>query len=320
MTSPDLPPTVLGLAIALALAGCAAPPTATEAPPAPRGPSGTAAPAPARPLAADPQALADAMRDASVVLLGEVHDNAAQHALRAAALERLVAAGARPAIAFEQLDRERQADVDRARRERPRDADWLIARATGGRDGWHWPSYRPFVQLALEHGLPIVAANLSRADASRVVREGPAAAFDASTRAALGLDAPPAALLAAHEREVDAGHCGLMPAAMLAPMARAQLARDAALALAIAPHAARGVVLLTGNGHARADIGVPRWLPAPLRARTVSIGLLEGDGAARVPAGAFDRVVTTPAATRDDPCESLRARAAPRGGAPAQGR
>ena len=94
------------------------------------------------------------------VLLGEVHDNAAQHALRVAALRRLVEAGARPAIAFEQFDRQRQADIDRVRREQPGDADALIA-AAGARN-WEWKYYRPFVQLALEYDLPIVAANLSR--------------------------------------------------------------------------------------------------------------------------------------------------------------
>jgi uncharacterized iron-regulated protein len=284
-------------------------------PPSPAGaaPSGGAAPAAgtARTLAADPVALADAMRGHPVVLLGEVHDNAAQHALRADALGRLVALGGRPAIAFEQLDRERQADVDRARRERPRDAAWLIAQA--GAKGWDWALYEPFVRLALEHDLPIVAANLSRADASRVIREGFGAAFDAPARATLGLDAVPPELLAGHEREVDLGHCGAMPAAMLAPMARAQIARDAALAQAIAPHAGRGVVLLTGNGHARRDLGVPRWLPGPMRDRALSIGLLEAGTGDALPAGAFDVVVRTPATERGDPCEGLRGRTAPAG-------
>jgi uncharacterized iron-regulated protein len=322
--------TVTALAVLLA-GGCAlgsgTPGTAPGAAPtapygAPRSRPVTPLPraaVPATALPAEPQALADAMRGVPVVLLGEVHDNAAQHALRADALARLVAAGARPAIAFEQLDRERQTDVDRARRERPRDVDWLIAQAAG-RDGWDWALYRPFLRLALDNDLPIVAANLSRADASRVIREGYGAAFDAPARAALGLDAVPADLLAAHEREVDLGHCGLMPTAMLAPMARAQLARDAALARAIAPYAGGGgVVLLTGNGHARRDLGVARWLPPELRARTLAVGLLEPAAIASLPPGAFDRVVTTEAAPRSDPCEQLKGRVAP-GGAPAQGR
>jgi uncharacterized iron-regulated protein len=256
------------------------------------------------PLAAEPAALAEAMRGVPVVLLGELHDNPAHHALRAQALARRIAAGERPALAIEQRDRDRQADVDRARRERPRDADWLIAQAGG--DGWDWPAYRPLVALALEHDLPIVAANLSRAEASRVVREGFGAVFDAPLRARHGLDALPPALLDAHAREVDAGHCGLMPAAMLVPMARAQVARDVALAEAIAPHAARGVVLIAGNGHVRRDLGVPRWLPAEAGVR--AIGLLERGAREAPPAGAFDRVVATEAVPREDPCEALRAR------------
>src|SRR5512132_4420404 len=105
----------------------------------------------------NPTALMQAMQGHRIVLLGEVHDNAAQHALRATALRQLVVKGARPAIAFEQFDRERQPDIDRARRERPRDADYLIAQAKG-REDWQWDFYRPFVALALEYDLPIVAA------------------------------------------------------------------------------------------------------------------------------------------------------------------
>jgi len=294
-------------------------PRSAEATPGDR--ATTAAPRGA-PLPAEPGALADALRGVPVVLLGEMHDNPAHHALRAAALERLAAGGARPALAFEQFDRERQADIDQARRAQPRDADALIARA-GGR-GWDWPLYRPFVQLALDHDLPIVAANLSRADAGRVIREGFSAVFDAPTRHALGLDALALELVAAHERAVVDGHCGLLPAAMVAPMARAQIARDAVLAAAIAPHAARGVVLLTGNGHARRDIGVARWLPASLQgAALVSIGFLETQPQAAaqsgMPAQAFDRVVITGAPTREDPCAPLRARI-PGAPAGAQGR
>jgi uncharacterized iron-regulated protein len=290
---------VTALLLGASLAGCAT----TPLPPGTR-------------VAAEPDALADVIAQVPVVLLGEVHDNATQHTLRAEALARRVAAGARPALAFEQFDRERQADIDRARRERPRDADHLIA--TAGGPGWDWPLYRPFIVLALENDLPIVAANLSRADASRVIRAGLSAVFDAPTRASLGLDALTPSLLDAHRREVDDGHCGLMPTAMLEPMARAQIARDAALALAITPHAGRGVVLLTGNGHARRDLGVVRWLPPALRAQTLAIGLLEPAGLAATPRDAFDRVVETPGAARGDPCAALKARMAP--AAPGQGR
>jgi len=83
----------------------------------------------AAPLKLDPNpgALVQAMQGHRIVLLGEVHDNAIQHALRAAALRQWVEQGARPALAFEQFDREHQPDIERSRRERPSDADYLIA-------------------------------------------------------------------------------------------------------------------------------------------------------------------------------------------------
>lgn len=255
------------------------------------------------------QALAEEMARRPVVLLGEVHDNAAQHATRAAALRRLLAGGARPAIAFEQFDRERQADIDRARRETPPAdktlAEHVIEQARPAR-GWDWRLYRPFVELALEYDLPIVAANLSRADAMRVATQGFAAVFDEATRARFALDALPPALLAAHEKAVDDGHCNRMPADALPALARAQIARDLALAEAIRPYFARGVVLLTGNGHARKDIGVPFFLTEAERAQAIAIGLLErdkpeeGDWAQR-----FDVAFSTPVQGRDDPCATI---------------
>ncbi len=257
-------------------------------------------------IAAEPDALARAMRGRGIVLLGEVHDNAAQHALRAAALRQLIAEGARPAIAFEQFDRERQADIDRARRERPGDADYLIAQARGA-PSWNWPLYRPFVQLALDHDLPIVAANLSRSEAMRLAMDA------ASTGAGSSYDSLAAEFRRAHEDMIARGHCDLLPAAALPGMAGAQVARDRTLAQAIRPYAGRGVVLLTGNGHARVDIGVPYWLSAEERAASVAIGLIERDGAGpgRESEDRFDVVVLTPAAPRPDPCVELAKRMGP---------
>ena len=256
----------------------------------------------------DAQSLAQAMARRPAVLLGEVHDNAAQHAVRAAALRRLLEGSARPAIAFEQFDRERQAEIDGARREAPPAgktlAEHVIEQARPAR-GWDWRLYRPFVELALEHDLPIVAANLSRADAVRVASGGFAAVFDEATRSRFALDALPPWLLAAHEKAVDDGHCNRMPANALPALARAQIARDLALAEAIRPHLPRGVVLLTGNGHARRDIGVPFFLSEAERAQAVAIGLLERDKADEEWARHFDVAFATPVQPREDPCATI---------------
>jgi len=266
--------------------------------------------------AADPtntsiEQLAELLAIRRNVLLGEVHDNAEQHALRLLALRRRLDAGERPALAFEQFDRERQTDIDRIRKEQPGD---VAAIAALGAPGWNWKLYTPFLQLALDYGLPIIAANLSRADAMRVSSDGWNALFDATERERLGLERLPANLIAAHESAVAQGHCGLLPTDAVSALARAQIARDIVIARAIEPYLRTGVVLLSGNGHVRRDIGVPIWIAPEARVDLLSIGLLERDG--NIPRQAlsdeYDAIVLTAAAERPDPCEPLRQRLAPK--------
>jgi uncharacterized iron-regulated protein len=272
-----------------------------------------AAIATAAPVELDPNpgALVQAMQGHRIVLLGEVHDNAVQHALRAAALRQWVVRGARPAIAFEQFERERQPDIERARRERPADADYLIAQAKGSGD-WRWESYRPFVALALEYDLPIVAANLSRGEAMQVGIDGWPALFGPATRSALRLDALPTDFRRKHEEAIAIGHCNLLPADALPALARAQMARDVVMARSIRTYVDRGVVLLAGNGHVRRDIGVPFWLPADAARGAISIGVLErDDGSVPESAADFDAYVITERAVRGDPCKELAKRLQP---------
>ncbi|MGO4279056.1 ChaN family lipoprotein [Cupriavidus sp. RAF20_2] len=269
--------TILGMALAM-LAGCATQPPS-------------------------PAAIGATFLSRQYVLLGEVHDNGAAQAARLQALTRAVEAGWRPAVAMEQFDRERQADIDRARKERPGDADYLIAQA-GSAAGWQWPLYRPVVALALQYDLPLLAANLSRADAAKIVRGGLGAVFPPDQQAALGLDKPlPMEVVAAQTATLDAGHCGNFPKAMLPGMLNAQAARDAVMARTLAPYASRGAVLIAGNGHVRRDLGVPRWLHGDA-AKVLSVGYLE-DGSR---AEGFDEVVRVAPVERKDPCKEAVAK------------
>jgi uncharacterized iron-regulated protein len=243
----------------------------------------------------------------AIVMLGEVHDNAEQHHLRLERLRQAFAEGWRPAIAMEQFDREHQQDIERARRGRPKDVQYLLdlaaPRDTKGGD-WNWKFYRPFVALALEYDVPLIAVNLSRADAGKVVKDGYSAVFDADTLMSLGLNEPIAPdWESAQEREIEVGHCQQLPPSILPAMARAQFARDAVMASAVKANAGHGLVLLAGDGHVRRDIGVPRWLSPPLRSRVFSVGYLEKGNSSG--AGAFDAVVITAAASRSDPCLKL---------------
>lgn len=248
----------------------------------------------------------------AIVLLGEIHDNPEHHAQRLTVLRRAFAHGWRPAIAMEQFDRERQTDIDNARRAAGRDAQRVIDAAAPpkGEPGgnWNWDYYRPLIALALEYEVPLIAANLSRADTARVVREGYAAVFDADTQKRLRLDQPvPRELQAAQEREIDNGHCNALPAKTVPAMARGQMARDAVMADRLAQAASRGVVLIAGNAHVRRDIGVPYWLSAQLRARAMAVGYLEQGGSPTLDA-AFDAVVRTAPPKRTDPCLEFKQR------------
>lgn len=240
------------------------------------------------------QALERAAR-ARHVLLGETHDNPEHHRLQRLALEAIAQRNAPRALAMEQFDAEHQAALEAAR---AAGAEALADAGRFDRKGWNWSLYRPLVEFALERGWPIVAANLSRETARAIIAD--------PARAAL----PPASreLREALERDLIEGHCGQRPEAKrLAGMVEAQRARDALMAQRLASQPA-GTVLITGNGHARKDVGVPRYLT---QGELISIGLMEVEAGQHVPgdylggfatAASFDYLWFTPRHAREDPC------------------
>ena len=244
---------------------------------------------------------ADTPASAQVLLLGELHDSAAGHAARAAMLRTRVEAGWRPVIAMEQFDTGQQAALDAAMRDCA-DADCVAAKVTPAKSGWTWAFYKPVIALAMEYKLPLRAANLSRADASKIVKGGFADALPADLIARYQLDALPASLLTAQETEVRDGHCGALPETMVPPMAKAQIARDVVMAETMRMHAATGVVLIAGNGHVRKDIAVPFWLRLDGFAPH-AVGFLEPAS----DAAAFNTVTRIPATARPDPCAGFKA-------------
>ena len=262
----------------------------------------------------DVAALAERLRPARYVLLGEIHDDALQHRLRAAVLRALLADGRPTWVVFEQIDRQHSAAVAAA----PRDTEAVVGAGQLDKKGWDWPLHRPLFDAALAGGATVVGGNLSRAEASQVVRGGVAQAPMELQRWLAGPDviggadpALPLAWTAAQDAElrhqVDVGHCGALPPAMIAPMALAQRARDAALAVAMtaAPPGVR-VVLIAGNGHVRRDIGVPHYLAAARADGIVSIAFLErGSDGATVADGPYDEAWFTALVERPDPCASF---------------
>ncbi len=233
------------------------------------------------------------------LLLGEVHDNPAAHDARLELLRGRIESGWRPTLAMEQFDRENQGELDAALRECP-DAACVAKRAAPAKSGWQWPLYEPIISLAMQYRLPILAANLSRADASRVVKSGFGAALDGDLveRYRLNQDLP-AKLLAAQVEAVRDGHCGQLPETLLLPMAKAQIARDVLMADTLR-HAPGDAALIAGNGHARGDIGVGFWLRRAGAIRVRAVGFLEAPGPG------FDHASMVPRWPRPDPCAALR--------------
>jgi uncharacterized iron-regulated protein len=244
---------------------------------------------------------AAAPASSQVLLLGEVHDNMAGHASRVALLRSRVEAGWRPVIAMEQFDTGQQAALDAAMRDCV-DADCVVAKVAPAKSGWTWPYYTPVIALAMQYKLPLRAANLSRADASKIVKGGFADALPADVIARYQLDALPASLVTAQETEVRDSHCGALPETMVSPMAKAQIARDVVMAETMRTHAADGVVLIAGNGHVRKDIAVPFWLRRD-GMTPHAVGFLESAS----DAVAFDAVERIPANERPDPCAGFKA-------------
>ncbi len=251
------------------------------------------------------------MAAADALLLGEVHDNPAHHRLQLKVLQYVDAKRA-PALAMEQFDSEHQAAIDAAQAEADASAESLADAGRFAREGWGWPLYKPLVEEAASHGLPLLAINLSRAEARRVAREGLDAMPGGKGRQIV--DKP---WTAQRQRQLEdairVGHCGQVSPEVLKMIVTAQRSRDAVMAERIAPQLGRGVVAILGAGHARRDLAVPIYLArlAPQR-RVLSVGLVEVREGLYSPSdypavaqGLFDVVWFTPLFERPDPCERL---------------
>jgi uncharacterized iron-regulated protein len=267
----------------------------------------------------DAAALRDRVASAQIVLLGEVHDNADHHRLRAPLL-----AGKR-SVVFEQL-RADQADLlDALERDRVAGAALPSASELLKRLAWEqsgWPDsnmFEPLFAAALDQRMAILGGDPARARIRDVARNGRAALAEGGA-AAQQLEIPlgearEAALL----DELEASHCGLVPRTAFGNMALAQRYRDTHLALRVGDAVYRhgSAVLITGNGHVRRDRGVPWYLARQVPPRAaLAVMFVEVDPAKVEPAAYVERgpegepvadiLVFTPRAARPDPCEEMR--------------
>ena len=249
---------------------------------------------------ADEQVLSElVLRNPEIAILGEAHDNPEHHVNQTRAVELL----APKALVFEMLSPRQAARGATAPR-----ADVAALEAALGWDDSGWPDfamYHPIFAAAPDARL--YGAEVPATDLRRAVETGAAAVFGGQA-ARFGLDRALAPEdKAEREAEQVKAHCDALPTDRLAGMVEAQRLRDAALAgAALTAHAETGgpVVVITGNGHARRDRGIPAMLALAAPGLTiVSLGQMEGTAPPDAP---FDLVIVTDAPERGDPCLAFR--------------
>jgi uncharacterized iron-regulated protein len=263
------------------------------------------------------------LRRASIVLLGEVHDNPAHHRIRGGMLRQwaervdppaVIAAGTdgrrtgagagRPAIVFEHFDRERREALVAAT-DRPPAAratlDDLLEIAAFDPKAWDWPMHRPLFEAARDVDAVWVAAGLPRRRAPQPPQGDGSAGLDGI----VGASDWPATAQRALERSLVDGHCGQLPASIVPTMVAVQRRRDASLAEPALSSPRRRTLVVAGNGHIGRVHGVPRYLGAATQG-AISVGFLERQGGVPPDLAAigddYDWVVVTDAAPREDPC------------------
>ena len=236
---------------------------------------------------------------ADIVVLGEVHDNPIHHANQARAVKAIDPA----AIVFEMLSAEQAARVLPELIDDPETLGEVLGWEAAG-----WPDFAMYHPVfAAARNARFVGGTETREAARRAVDEGAAEVFGADAPT-FALDRPlPDAERGLRIDEQRAAHCDALPEDLLPGMVEAQRLRDGWLArAALAAHADTGgpVVVITGNGHARADWGVPALLAeAAPELGVLSVGQFEDMPPDDPP---FDLWLVTDPAERPDPCAAFR--------------
>jgi len=255
-----------------------------------------------------------ALPETRFVLLGEKHDNPDHHLLQALALKRILGVKRHPAVLFEQIDLDLQPAIDAYLMQPNATVDGLEPVLEWKKRGWpEWSLYRPIFEVVMTAHLKILATGLGHELIRAVVKQG-IGALPAELAARLHLERPLAPELEASlDAELEASHCGFLPADKVAPMRLAQRVKDALMAdLMLAHDTPDGAVLIAGNGHVRSDRGVPWYLHATRpEAHVLSVSFVEVEHGVTEPAAyaadqPADVLVFTPRLDDDDPCAEFQ--------------
>ena len=224
----------------------------------------------------------EALDTADVLFVGERHDDASGHAVEAELLRRAderysQGAGKRRAVALslEMFERDVQTVVDEYLGGLISERHFLLSSRPWNN---YATDYKPLVEYARAHHLPVIAANAPARYVSRVNAEGPASLSSLSKEARAWLPPLPfpeasAAYAAKFNAFMSGGRAAAQtpanPHAQANPhggmhLLEAQTLRDASMAYAISEFLKRGgdplVVQVNGTFHSEERMGVPEQL------------------------------------------------------------
>jgi uncharacterized iron-regulated protein len=237
----------------------------------------------------------EAVLPADVLILGEQHDATEHQHIEQQVVALLAARGTLAAVTLEMADTGVSTSALK-----PSATEQQVRNALNWNDkGWPWAAYGPAVMTAVRAGVPVLGANLPRA-------QMPASMADSQFDTRL-----PGPSLKAQQQLIRMGHCNLLPESQITPMTRIQIAKDITMANTLAQAVLPGktVLLLAGSGHADRLLGVPQHLPVDLKTKTIRLrtGVAGNDKPE-----AFDAVWVTPALPEKDYCEGLGKKLAPK--------
>jgi len=234
-----------------------------------------------------------------VIIVGEVHDNLYHHQIQAS----IVRETEPKALVFEMLSSEQAALITPELYDDPQQLAEILAWDASG-----WPDFEMYFPIftnasdATVFGAAIPRNKLPDPNASDLETSFAKGVYFFGSDRVTDADEQQT-----REELQHAAHCNALPASMLPYMVNVQRMRDAAIATAVlqAFYKTDGpVVVITGNGHARRDWGVPAYLTewAPdLKVKV--IGLTEDDAPLE---GGYDQIISTSAVARPDPCTAFR--------------
>lgn len=184
---------------------------------------------------------------AQLLLLGEQHDAPSHPGLHAKAVQTLIAQRQLGALVLEMANTPARTDAAQ-----PQASEAQVQAALNwNAAAWPWSHYRDTIMAAVRAGVPVAGGNLAPPQLRAAMAvTGYATVFTAQA-------------WQGHLDAIRSGHCNMLPATQLEPMARAQVARDLEMAntlLSLARSASaqgKTTVLLAGGGHLDPLLGVP---------------------------------------------------------------